>query len=74
MKATIAKVKQLLKEDAPYYKDYPTSGIRECIETFLKYNQGSLSFTETAMRHVGYEYPSPVIEAVDEAIGTRREI
>ncbi len=72
MLKTIAEVKSILASDAPYYKDYKY--IKHCIKTYLDHNQGSLSFTETAMRHTGYDFPSPVVEAVYMAIGSRTEI
>jgi hypothetical protein len=68
MLKTIAEVKSILANDAPYYKDYKY--IKQCVKTYLDHNQGSLSLTETEMRHTGYDFPASVVEAVSMAIGS----
>ena len=37
----------------------------EAVYIFEKYDQGSLSFTETKLKHVGYDYPHAILESID---------
>lgn len=34
------------------------------VDLYEKYDQGSLSFTKTSIRHVGWDYPEDVLNAV----------
>lgn len=40
--------------------------LAEAKKAFDIYDQGSLSFTVTAMRHKGYGYPYSILAAIDE--------
>jgi len=43
----------------------------DTIKAFKKFDQGSLSFTVTALRHAGYETAWGVLECIDEVINKR---
>jgi len=42
--------------------------LEEALDDFRKYNLGSLSFTITNMRHVGYDYPYAIMESVEAGL------
>ena len=43
----------------------------DTIKAFKKFDQGSLSFTVTALRHAGYETAWGVLECIEEVINKR---
>lgn len=41
--------------------------LENAIIVYKKYNQGSLAFTETKLKHVGYNFPFAILESIDSA-------
>jgi hypothetical protein len=71
MKSRTEEIEQYLEEYwAHFYRSLKSdinikNYLGSAIKDFGKYDQGSLSFTITAMRHVGYDYPYAIMEAID---------
>ncbi len=50
-------------EEMRTVRDY----MSRAVKVFEEHDQGSLSFTETALRHKGYDFPSEILEVIDQA-------
>jgi len=79
----IRKIKELLKEEYPRLYNRINRNIENgwggqdediedylerAVKKFSEYDQGSLSFTATALQHAGYDYPFGVLESIDSVL------
>ena len=63
------KIKANLRDEGESFDNY----IKNAIKVIEKYNQGSLSFTVTKLRQVGYRYEFAIIESIDSALISLRK-
>ncbi len=58
-----ASIQRYMMEEMRTVRDY----MSRAVKVFEEHDQGSLSFTETCMRHKGYDYPTEILEVIDQA-------